>query len=252
MTATSTRTWTAAALALALVLTTATWLLLIGPERADALALREQAADAEAVNVGLQARTEQLRAQLADLPAKRAELTAVREAMPQDAELPELLRTLDRYADDSAVTLMGVSPGAPVVATTATEPVATTPPVATGAVGEAAPVVDPSVPVTVEVPLSMTVIGGFFAVESFLERVQSDMDRALLVTGVSMTAEAPGEATGGRPATVSGDVTLTITGKVFVLRDAATPPVTAVPPSPLDVPPPVAPAVTSPSAEALD
>lgn len=231
MSATSTRTWTAAALALALVLTAAAWSLLIGPERAQALALREQVAGAEAANTALAARTAQLQRQLADLPAKQAELAALREAVPPEAELPELLRTLDRYAAESAVTLMGVSPGAPVAAAAATPaaPATAATPGEAVPVAPTAPVADPSAPAVVEVPLTLTVIGDFFAVESFLRRVQVDMDRALLVTGLSMTAEAPGEATGGRPATVSGDVTLTVTGKVFVLPDAASAPAVAAP-----------------------
>ena len=226
---TTARGWLAATAVVAVLLTTAVWFLLISPTRAEAAATRELTAAAEASNAQLVVRLEQLEQQFIELPAKEAELAAVRVAMPEDDALPELIRTVDAYAAETGVTLMSLAPGAPVLPVPDPAPAAPAAPAADGTVAPAP--VAPAGPVTVSIPLVTTVVGDYFEVKAFLEELQTG-SRAHLVTDLSLTAETPAEATGGKPATRPGDVTMTVTGSVFALRDLAATATPAVPPAP--------------------
>lgn len=232
---TTAKGWLAASSVVAVLLSTAVWFLVISPTRAEAAATRELTVAAEANNAQLVVRLEQLEQQFIELPAKEAELAAVRVAMPEDDAVPELIRTVDAYAADTGVTLMSMAPGAPVVPA-APAPVAPAAPAADGTVAPAP--VAPTGPVTVSIPLVTTVVGDYFEVKAFLEKLQTGT-RAHLVTDLSLTAETPAAATGGKPATQAGDVTMTVTGSIFALRDPAA--VTATPvasPSPGAAPAP--------------
>lgn len=227
----TTRTWVTGTVVVALLLVIASWFLLIGPERAEAADTREQTVAAEEINAQLAVKLEQLEQQFVQLPAKEAELAAVRAAMPEDDALPELIRVVDGYAVDTGVTLTGFAPGTPLVPTA--DPAAAPVP-AEGTEGTTA--ADPAAPpapgglVTVDIPVTTTVVGNFFEVESFLQRLQTGT-RAHLVRGLTLTAEEPAPAGDGKPATQAGDVTMVVTGSVFLLRDAAaaTPAVPATP-----------------------
>jgi Tfp pilus assembly protein PilO len=228
----SAKTWVAGAAALAVLLALAAWFLLIGPERAQAQELRQQRLDTEATNSVLAARVEQLRQQFAELPERQEELVTIGRALPAEVALAALTRDLDRLAGDSGATLMSIAPGTPVPAA---------PPVPVAPIDPAAPA-DPAAaavpaPVAVTtVPISLTLVGGYTEAEVFLRVLQTELGRDFLVTGLSLTAEAPSAGGGGKPATLNGDVTLTVSGSVFVLpgvdgagSGADVPPVPAVP-----------------------
>ena len=208
--------WLAATAVVAVLLTTAVWFLVISPSRAEAAATREQTVAAEAANAQLVVRLEQLEQQFIELPAKEAELAAVQAAVPADGAVPELIRTINAYAADTDVTLMSLAPGTPTVP--AIDP-ATVAPVAPAPDGSSAPT--PAGPLMVTIPLVTTVVGDYFEVKDFLEEMQTGT-RVHLVTGLTLTAEPPAEGAGGKPATRAGDVSMTITGSVFALRDSAT------------------------------
>lgn len=223
------RTWVAATVVVALLLAVAAWFVLIDPVRAEASDLRSQTADTVARNEQLASQTEVLRQQFANLPDKEAELAALGEALPSEVELPTLIRAIDRFANETGVTVMSIAPGAatPVVDPAAAAAAAAPAPVpaegAPPADGTEAPVEPPAPagPATMATPLTTTVIGDFFDAQAFLRRLQTDMPRAFLVRNLSVTAESAQDAGGGRPATTTGDVTMTITADVFSRPDAA-------------------------------
>jgi Tfp pilus assembly protein PilO len=198
----SSRTWIAATSALLALVVVAAWLLLISPLRAEAAQHRAQAAGPQAANDLVLAHTAELQRQYAGLPDEQLQLDALRAAMPADADLSSLVRGLQSLADSSGVTLMAITPSTAVV-----------PPA-----GSAAAATGPSV--TVHVPVEVQVVGSFAKAQLFLRGVQTELPRAFLVEQVDVAAEKPKDADAGKPATENGDVTMTVTGSVFVLRAA--------------------------------
>ncbi|MDP9436510.1 MAG: type 4a pilus biogenesis protein PilO, partial [Actinomycetota bacterium] len=90
------------------------WFLLVAPQRAEAEALRAQAAAQDGTNSTLRTKLAVLKAQAKDLPKKQAELAAVAAKIPGGPELPALIRALDAASADAGVDLMTIAPGAPV------------------------------------------------------------------------------------------------------------------------------------------
>lgn len=238
MSMSKTRLWVIGTAVLSVLLVVAAYFLLIGPKRAEAAEFRQQTEDTQASNAQLESRIEQLKAQFAELPQRQAELAAIKQAMPEEAALPTLVRDLDSMASGAGVTLMTLAPG---------EPVAVTPPAAAApapaATEEASADAEGSTPapaataapaaadLLVSVPVSVTIVGDFYESELFLKALQAEMPRAFLVQSLTVQAEKEGDASGGKPATVNGDVTMTITGSVFVLKpaDTVSAPTTATP-----------------------
>jgi Tfp pilus assembly protein PilO len=226
MSMSKTRLWVIGTAVLSVLLVVAAYFLLIGPKRAEAAELRQQTEDTQASNAQLESRIEQLKAQFAELPQRQAELAAIKQAMPEEAALPTLVRDLDKMAGGAGVTLMTLAPGQPVAVT---PPAAAAPAPAPAATGDGdstpAPAATAAAPaptdLLVSVPVSVTVVGDFYESELFLKALQADMPRAFLVQTLSVQSEKEAEASGGKPATKNGDVTTTITGSVFVLKPAA-------------------------------
>ena len=247
MSMSSTRTWIAGTVVLSLVLVAAGWFLLISPKRAEAAELRGETVTAQGRNLQLEARIAELKAQFAELPQRKAELAAVRTAMPQEAELATLTRDLQRLAAESGVTLMTIAPGeltslvpaGAVVAAPAEAPAAEEPRPPRAAVPPRAPprraptrraptpplprLPSQTVPAGLsQVPVTVTVVGSFDKANLFLQKVQEELDRDYLVDVLNVVAEAPAAAEAGKPAVVNGDVTMTVTGRIFVLAEDAT------------------------------
>lgn len=234
------RAWVAATVVLGLILALAAWFLVIDPVRADAAALRGEAADTQARNQQTVERTKVLRRQFANLPQKQAELDELAQALPAGVDLPGLITAIDGFAGETGVTIMSISPGAaaPVVDPAAEAAAAAPAPAPTESAaptdGSATAPTEPAAPagpVTIAIPVTTTVIGNFFDAQAFLRQLQTKMPRAYLVRNLSVTAEDQQDAAGGRPATTTGDVTMTITADVFS-RPTSAPATSATPPTP--------------------
>lgn len=225
MSITKTRAWVAGTVVACLLLTVAAWFLLIAPQRAEAADLRDQAVAAADNNALLELRIAELKAEFAELPQRQAELAVVKKALPEEAQMPTLVRDLDALAATSGVTLMSLtpSPAVPVVTAAPAAPATAdpaTPDPAADADSAAAPDAAPAAAATealLSVPVSISVVGNFFNAEVFLRGLQEELSRDYLVNGLNVVAETAGEASGGKPAVNNGDVTMTVTGSVFVL-----------------------------------
>ncbi|WP_337062735.1 type 4a pilus biogenesis protein PilO [Kineococcus sp. G2] len=221
MSISKTKLWTAGAVLVSLALVLATWFLVISPKRAEAADLATDRAAAEASNASIRLKTEQLQAQFATLPERRAELAEIRSEFPSEAEVPTLLRSLEQHATSAGVTLVSITPGALAAYVPGADPAAATTPTASGATISA-------------LPVTVAVSGSFAQTELFVKQVQADMKRYLLLENASLAVEdsAAGETSA---------VTTTLIGKIFVLPVTSTvtdaPAVTAT-----------APALTPPSA----
>ncbi|GAA2024180.1 hypothetical protein WDZ16_07605 [Pseudokineococcus marinus] len=204
---TRTTAWVGGAALLGLVLVAAAWLLLVGPRQQLAADLREQTASTAAQNDLLTAQVRRLEEQLGDVPTTRAEVAALREQVPADAQLPALLRQVTELSDLAGAQLTGVTPTEPAdVPTDAAAAVPTEAPADASADGTAATSpapTDPAVPGGVQVvPVALTATGSFAQLQELLRLVQVELPRALLVRSVSLTA---GEGEGALQLSVSAD-----------------------------------------------
>jgi hypothetical protein len=205
---TTTRRWVAGAVAAALLLVTGSWFLLISPQRAQAAQLREQTGTQQSANAMIRLRTQQLRAQFASLPQRRAELADIQQQFPASTELSALLRQLAAVADDAGVSVESITPG----------PLQPLGGAAAGTTsGTAAGAATGSTPDVQAIVTTLVVNGGYAELTLLLQKLQGSMRRAFLVESLTL---APGQASTGTAATSDARLTMTVTGKVFVLAAA--------------------------------
>jgi Tfp pilus assembly protein PilO len=215
--------WIALTVVGALAILAAGWFLVVSPKRSHASELRTQASEQERANAQLQTQLATLKAQAKALPAQQAKLAAVAAKIPNNSALPTLVRALNDAADNVGVELVSVAPG-PVTAV-ATAPAAA---VTTAASGTAAvPAASSAVGALQSIPMTLNVVGGYFQVAEFLDRLES-LQRAFKVTGFNL---APGlnpvKLSASQPSVDTGkSLTASISGMVFE-STGATNPVTA-------------------------
>jgi type IV pilus assembly protein PilO len=219
--------WVALTAVGVLAVVAAGWFLLISPKRGEAADVRAQVTSQEQTNSGLQMQLATLKAQQKTLPAQQAKLATVAAKIPDNPALPALIRALSAAADDAGVELVSMSPGSP-------SPVAAAAPAglgtgtSTGAAGaktgsgaqtlsSAGSASGYSAGVLTAIPLSLNVVGGYFQVEQFFDRLEN-LTRAAKVSGFSL---APGanplkkDATGGAVDT-GKTLNATITANVYM------------------------------------
>ena len=193
--------WSAGAAGVCTVLLALTWFALVGPKRAEAADLTQQAASARQANDAMQIRTAQLKTQFASLPQRQAELTTLVGQMPPVADVPRFVRSLNALAESAGVRVDGVTP-APGESLDAKPGGAGTSASAPAASSGSATSLE-----VVAVPMTITVHGPYFKTVTFLKGLQTGQ-RAFLVTGVQVTVDETG-------------VSLAIRGRVFAVPGAA-------------------------------
>lgn len=223
------------------------WSTLVSPQLTAAAQTRDQIATVEQQNTELQARTDELRALFAQMPAFEAELATLQEQVPPTGATNELVRRLGELAAEhglvvtdlavagaALITADGVAGATPVVE----EPAETdeTDEAAEDGAGEGAetsPTPAPQAPPgsslptgplevvegMTQVPVTLTVLGPAEAVRSFTAAVRDGMTRLVLVDRFALTSEPDAEAGGGLPATSVGDVSATLAGFAYTLGD---------------------------------
>jgi len=149
---------------------------LVLPKMREVTSTKEQLAEAEALQSGLRAQLASLREAEAQAPEVRRQIAQLANQVPPTADLPALLRLLTQAADGSAVDFLTVSPGNPIA----------------DASGQFS-----------TIPTSISVTGGYFALDEFLFRLET-LPRAAKVLSISVS---PGGAT---PITTTGAVNLSM------------------------------------------
>lgn len=249
MNLTKTSAWSLGTTGLCVALAAGSWFLLIEPERADAAGLRESTVAAQQSNAELEVRVEQLRAEYAELPARQAELAAIRQALPDEPALAQLIRELSDAGVDAGITVDAITAGAVTAvidgtavtavpdtdagqepngdpsaepsAEPSTEPSTTDPGTAADPAAVADPAVLPSGPVLASVAITVQSEGDFQATNLFLTNVQTRIDRAFLVDGLALTVLDQVTEGGEAEEVGPGQITGTLTGRVFVFVDPA-------------------------------
>ena len=74
------------------------------------------------------------------------------------------------------------------------------------------------------IPTTVTAVGSYSELTLYLQKLQSSMRRAFLVNTVGLAA-----ATGGTGGTTTSDLTMTLTGDIFVMKTADAPAAPAAP-----------------------
>jgi type IV pilus assembly protein PilO len=218
--------WVALTAVGVLAVMAAGWFLLVSPKRTEAAQVRDEVASQETTNSGLQTQLAMLKAQAKTLPAQQARLALVAAKIPDNPAQPALIRALSAAADEAGVELVSMSPGSP-------SPVTAAAPAPLPAAGAAKPGSTPasttltsdsttssySAGVLTSIPLTINVVGGYFQVEQFFDRLEN-LARAAKVTGFSMS---PGSnpmklASGAAGASVeTGKVlTVNVTANVYM------------------------------------
>lgn len=235
-----TRTWSAATAALCVLLIVAAWFLLIAPKRAEAADLRDQTVAQDQANQQTRLKIQQLKAQYAALPAKQAELATIRQQLPANPALPTLIRMLSAMADASGVTLVSLAPAPPAPFVGVAAPAAAVAaPVAAPVAAGTTPATGASTTQLLGIATNLVVKGDYAGSTLFLQKLQAasaaktgaQMARAFLVQSVKVAPDASTAApssTGSVSKPTKGQVQMTVSGQVFVLKTAAIPTV-AVP-----------------------
>jgi Tfp pilus assembly protein PilO len=198
---TRTRTWSVATALLVLLVIAAGWFLLVAPKHASADQARTEAAAQESTNAGLQAQIAQLQAQQKDLPKQQAIIADIQQRIPQNPQLPALIRSLSSMAVASNVQVRSLTPLA-LVATQAAAP--------TDAVG-------PNGETLQVVTMAVEVDGTYYNVERFLNKVEQ-LKRSLLVTGIDMQVGTVAVSSGMSPT-----LKTTLTLRAFTVSSAVAP-----------------------------
>ena len=220
---TKTRTWSAATAGLCVLLILAAYFLLIAPKRAEAADLRDQTVAQDQANQQTQLKTQQLKAQYAQLPAKQAELAVIKQQLPDNPALPGLIRTLSAMADASGVTLVSLAPAPPAPFAGTAAPAARVAAPAAAASGTTQ---------LFGIATNLVITGDYAGSTLFIQKLQaasakgsgSQLSRAFLVQSIKLAPFA--QAATGTAATSmakKGQVQTTVTGQVFILKTAAIP-----------------------------
>jgi type IV pilus assembly protein PilO len=192
-----------------LVVLAAGWFLLVSPKRSDAAALRVQTEGVTASNASLSTQLQVLKAQAKALPKQQAKLAAVAAKIPDNPALPAMIRALTTAATAAGVELVTVTPGPPAAFGAAPGSAAA----AAAPTGSAA-----SAGVLESIPVSLSVVGGYFQVEQFVARLEA-LPRSMRLTNLALV---PG-TNPVKPAPANGvtvddgrSISATITGQVFM------------------------------------
>jgi Tfp pilus assembly protein PilO len=132
---------------------------LITPKAGQVRAKQKEIVTAQQEQASLQAELEQLQAAAKDAPKDRKRLAVLKSQIPPTADLPGLIRLLNTSADRSGVDFQTIAPGQPSASGTFSV-----------------------------IPVQVTVVGGFFAVDQYLYLLET-LPRVSKVISVAL---APG------------------------------------------------------------
>ncbi len=208
---TRTRKWSLLSALLAVVVLLAGWFLLVSPKRATAADLRTQATAQESANDTLKAKIAQLQAQQKELPQQKAIIADIQQRIPQNPDLPALIRSLSTMATQTGVDLHTVTPVSPTAS--AAQP----PENAVGADGQTLQVIN----------VTMEVDGTYYNIERFFNKMES-LKRSLLINGVTLNVNSGSGTTGGSSvvaaqAGVSPQLAAIVNFRAFMVSSAAAP-----------------------------
>ena len=179
------RLWMIGGVAVIIALALISWFFVINPKYAEADEVRQQTADTQ-VQIGvLNKRIADLEKQKSKLPTYTAQLKASQAALPSDSGVPDFLRQLQSAGDDLDVTVGGVAVNAPAAVDGFTS--------------------------VYSLPITLTLDGSADNLGKFLDHLQQNQPRAVLINSATVTSQVSGTA-----ADASGGVTISLSLRAFV------------------------------------
>lgn len=176
--------WLVAGGLLALLVVAIGYLFFVSPQYTSAADLRAQQSDAIR-NVSIkQAHLNDLAKQNVNLATFQAQLAADQQALPTTTDVPAFLRTLQTIGSSSGVAVSSVSVEEPAAVTATAAPTASTTTKTTTHSGLAGG--------AYQITISVTANGSVPSLEAFLQALQSNQPRAVLVTSVNLSAASSG------------------------------------------------------------
>jgi Tfp pilus assembly protein PilO len=215
--------WVALTVLLVLVILAGGWFLLVSPKKSEADEIKAQVATQQTANSALRTQLSVLRSQAKALPREQAKLAAVAAKIPDNPALPALIRALTRAADESGVELSTLAPTPPAVVAVPEVAAATPSPGATRAPSTTVAASGTSAGQLQSIGVNVTVYGGFFQVEQFLDRLES-LTRAMKVTAVTMSPGKSPTKPGTAVTVNNGVLGANIVGTVYMAAGRITTP----------------------------
>jgi Tfp pilus assembly protein PilO len=200
------------------------WFLLVSPQRAHAKDLATKATTQESSMASLQQQVQQLKEQQKAEPAQQRKLMQIAAQIPDNPQLPALIRELSAAAHEAGVSLQSLAPAQPTPVTAST-------PTTGGGTTAGATAASP----LAQIPLTIQVTGSYFNIESFFRSLEH-LDRAMLVSGFTVNSAGGGSstntttgATTGSDAASAAPGTLTAQVSAVVFESPQVAPATTTP-----------------------
>jgi Tfp pilus assembly protein PilO len=183
------RIWMIGGVALAALLLAAGWFFAISPKNAEADDVRGQSELTETRLITLRHRLAELEEQKSQLAKFQAQLASNKAALPTDSGVPDFLRQLQNSGDAVAVTVSGVTVNSPEL--------------------------QPGNATIYALPITVTADGTADNLGRFLNQLQAEQPRAVLIESANMAAVGDD--------TKPDQMTVTVTLKAFVAPGAGQP-----------------------------
>ena len=171
------------------------WFLMISPQRAHANKLRTEATSVQDATRGLQTQINQLKEQQKGETAQQKRLAEIATQIPDNPQLPALIRQLSAAAHKSGVSLDSLAPSTP------------TPVTAAAPAGATAAALS-------QIPVVISVTGSYFNIERF-QHMLEHLDRALKTTGLTIAPNTGDTATSGDAGAAPNALTGQISAYVY-------------------------------------
>lgn len=178
---TQTRKWSLMTVGAFILLLAVGWLLLLSPARALTTSLQADKVAQDEANAKTREDITKLRQQFAEIKGYRTRVAKLEKRIPMSAELPKILRQLEKVTDGVGVQWSKFDPQQP-------KPVAAA---AAGPAGAEAPTEKTDGLYSVQ--LSMEAFGNYKQMEQLLRKIE-DLPRAFLVTSVTFSSDTSEES----------------------------------------------------------
>lgn len=226
MQASKARAWIVGTVIVAIMILVAAWFLLISPVLASAGETSDLATAQDEQNALERTRITALKADFDKLDIHKQELASLRQGIPAQLDHSQFQRDIATIALAHNVTVMSLTTSSSVEVTfdlpaPDAPAAAESDETATEGADAATPAAEPAPLVSgmYEVPITIELIGTYENVLSFVTELQTVNPRLILVTSIDGTALKAADASGGAPATADGDLSVVLTGQMYVLLD---------------------------------
>ncbi len=212
--------WVVGTLVLCLLILVGGWFGLVSPQKTKAKSYNAQTAAQLVDQQEARGQLAVLTSEARHIAAQQAKLAKAQTYIPLSPALPTLIRQMTALTTEAGVDISTISPATPTEVTSTSADTSTTPSSTTSAA--------PAAGALYSVPIDMTVVGGYFQMESFFADLEQ-LPRAFQTISIDVTPSNPsaGQGTGtdssspvgtaiSADASQPGAITVSLSGRVFM------------------------------------